>query len=114
LADAFAENSCGARHAADAVHGLRIGAVVLGVPALVLFVSFWGLWKSKPWGWWLALAVDVIVLAVFAYGTFDANSIEWDEVGITLCLLVLLVFLLLPKVRKFYWTGPVPQVEVSS
>ncbi len=39
--------------AADAIHGLKIGAAVLGAPGLLLLLAAIGLWRSKRWGWWL-------------------------------------------------------------
>jgi hypothetical protein len=91
--------------AADAVHGLKIGAAVLGAPALILLVATVGLWRSKLWGWWLALATDVVMLATFAYSTLDENTLETNEVAMTLSFAIFSVLLLLPKVRKFYWRG---------
>jgi len=89
--------------AADAVHGLKIGAAVLGAPAWILLVASVGLWRSKLWGWWLAL--DVVMLVAFVYSTLDENTIETDEVAMTLGFAIFSVLLLLPKVRKFYWKG---------
>lgn len=99
---------------ADAAHGLTIGAIATGIPTAISGISFWGLWKSKRWGWWLALVMNVIILATLAYGMVDENSVDMEEIVVTLCFMILPIFLLLPKVRKFYWTGPVPRVEASS
>jgi hypothetical protein len=91
--------------AADAVHGLKIGAAVLGAPALILLIATVGLCRSKLWGWWLALATDVVMLAAFAYSTLDENTIDAGEVAMTVGFAIFSILLLLPKVRKFYWTG---------
>ena len=44
---------------ADAVRGLRIGAAVLGVPAVITLIGVGGLLKRRTWGWILSLAIDV-------------------------------------------------------
>jgi len=41
---------------AGTVHGLLIGAVVLGIPALITLIGVLGLWKRRFWGWVLSLA----------------------------------------------------------
>src|SRR5882672_5619275 len=74
--------------AADAVRGLKIGAAVLGAPVLVLLLATVGLWKNKLWGWWLALATEVLMLATLAYSMLDDNTVDWDEIILTLCFLI--------------------------
>jgi uncharacterized membrane protein (DUF2068 family) len=88
--------------AADAAHGIMIGAVVIAGPALVLSVASWGLWTSKRWGWWTGILANLAVCGTLIYSTVDDNSIDWEEVGIAVCFAVLVILLLLPKVRKFY------------
>jgi len=89
--------------AADTVRGLLIGALVLGVPAVITLIGAVGLWKNHFWGWVLTLATDVGMLAVFAYGSFGENDREVDEIAMAAGFGVLLVLLLLPSVRQFYW-----------
>ncbi len=91
--------------AADTVHGLLIGAVVLGVPALITLVAAWGLWKRRFWGWALSLATDVGVLAVFVYNVVGENDREGDEIALAASFVVPIVLLLLPAVRKFFWNA---------
>jgi len=94
--------------AAETVHGLLIGAVVLGVPALITLVAAWGLWKRRFWGWALSLATDVGVLAVFVYNAVGENDREGDEIALAASFVVPIVLLLLPAVREYFWnaTGP--------
>ena len=94
--------------AAETVHGLLIGAVVLGVPALITLVAAWGLWKRRFWGWALSLATDVGVLAVFVYNVVGENDREGDEIALAASFVVPIVLLLLPAVREYFWnaTGP--------
>lgn len=95
--------------AADASHGLMIGAKVIAGPAIVSCISSWGLWKNKRWGWWLALVMHVIIFATLAYGTLNENSIDTEEIVVTLCFLVVPILLLLPRVRKAYWSSAASQ-----
>ena len=88
--------------AADTVHGLMIGAGVISGPAIVLCVSSRGLWKSKRWGWWMSVLVNLSLVGTLVYSTLDDNSIDWEQLGIAACFAVGSILLFLPKVRKFY------------
>lgn len=89
--------------AADTVRGLWIGAGVLGVPAVITLISVFGLWKGRFWGWVLAFATNVGMLAVVVYRMVSDGDRDTDEIAITAGIAVVLVLLLLPAVRKFYW-----------
>jgi hypothetical protein len=91
--------------AAETVHGLLIGAVVLGVPALITLIASWGLWKRRFWGWALSLATDVGVLAVFVYNVVGENDREGDEIALAASFVVPIVLLLLSAARKFFWNA---------
>jgi ABC-type tungstate transport system substrate-binding protein len=89
----------------ETVHGLLIGAAVLGVPALITLIAAWGLWKRRFWGWALSLATDVGVLAVFVYNVVGENDREGDEIALAASFVVPIVLLLLPAVRKVFWNA---------
>lgn len=89
--------------AADAAHGIRIGAAVITVPAVFAVVSTFGLWKERLWGWWIALLSNTLILGAMIYSTLDENSIDWDMAAVTVVSAILPILLLLPVVRKFYW-----------
>jgi hypothetical protein len=91
--------------AADTVHGLLIGALVLGIPALITLTAAWGLCKGKLWGWVLSLATDVGVLAVFTYDMLGESSRDSSDIALAVGFVVPLALLLLPQVRKFYWSA---------
>jgi hypothetical protein len=91
--------------ASETIHGLLIGAAVLGVPALITMIAAWGLWKRQFWGWVLSLATDVGVLAVFVYNIVGENDREGDEIALAAGLVVPIILLLLPGVRKFFWNS---------
>ena len=89
--------------AADTIHGLVIGAAVLGAPALFLIAALWGLWRNKRWGWWLALVTDVVIVATLVCSMIGQNSSDLTEPVWTMCFVVCAILLLLPMVRRFYW-----------
>jgi hypothetical protein len=88
---------------ADKVHGLLIGAVVLGIPALITLIGALGLWKERFWGWVLSLATDVGTLAVLVYSMVDERDWDGDDLSLAAGVFLPVILLLLPKVRTFYW-----------
>ena len=100
--------------AAETVHGLLIGAAVLGVPALITLIAAWGLWKRRFWGWALSLATDVGVLAVLVYNIVGESDRDGDEITLAAGFVVPAVLLLLPKVRKYYWNSATGSSTVSA
>ena len=92
------------------IAGLKIAAAVLLGPALVALAGWIGLWKEKLWGWWLTVLTDLGLVALLVYSMMDDgwHNIEWDVVVLSVIPLVLVIHLLLPKVRRFYWKGRVP------
>ena len=90
-------------NSADTVHELLIGAMVLGVPALITLIGVLGLWKRRFWGWVLSLATDVGTLAVLVYSMIDEGDWKGDEIALAAGFVVPVVLLLVPAVRKFFW-----------
>src|SRR6266852_9739243 len=80
--------------ASETVHGLLIGAVVLGVPALITLIAVWGLWKRRFWGWVVSLATDVGMLAVLAYEVIGESDREGDEIALATGFVAPIVLLL--------------------
>jgi uncharacterized membrane protein (DUF2068 family) len=95
------------QEAADTVRGLLIGALVLGIPAVITLIAAVGLWKGRFWGWVLSLATDVGMLAVLMYSMMDDNEIDTEMLVLTLGFVVPVVLLLLPAVRNFFWSAKV-------
>ena len=96
-----------AKDAAEDISGLKIAAIMFGVPAVVVLVGAFALWKDKLWGWWLALFTNAGLTAVLTYGLIDDG---WEDIDPSLILLTLatllpVVILLVPGVRRFYWSG---------
>lgn len=100
--------------AAETIHGLMIGAAVLGIPALITLVAAWGLWKSRFWGWVLSLATDVGVLAVLVYNVVGESDRDGDEIALAAGFVVPVVLLLLPAVRRFFWNAASAQPSVPA
>ncbi|HUM06295.1 MAG TPA: hypothetical protein VLT90_12600 [Terriglobales bacterium] len=100
--------------AADTVHGLLIGALVIGIPALITLIAAFGLWKGRFWGWVLSLATDVGIVAVLVYNTISEGDLEGDEIALAVGFLLPVILLLLPAVRKFFWTPSGRQVSAQS
>lgn len=91
--------------AANAVHGLRIAAGVVSIPAAITLIAAFGLWKGRFWGWVLSLATDVGVVAVFVYNAVGENDAEGGEIATVVGFLALVVLLLLPVVRRYFWNS---------
>ena len=90
---------------AETIHGLLIGAAVFGIPALVTLLAVFGLWKPRFWGWVLSFASDVGVLCVLLYSMIDERDLDSSESALAAVVVVPLVLLLLPGVRKFFWNS---------
>lgn len=98
--------------AADAVHGLKIGAAVLSIPALVLLLGVYGLWKGKLWGWWLAFLVNIGIETTLVYGVLEDGwrEAEREDIILAACFAIFPVLMLLPRVVKYYWRPSNPQL----
>jgi len=103
-------------HAAEAISGLRIAALVLGGPALAALAAWFGLWKLKRWGWWLTIVTDLVLAAAFAYSLVDDgwNNIDGAVVVLTVIAVLPVICLLLPRVRKSYWHGNGSEVPAGA
>lgn len=84
---------------------LRVAALIFAAPGLFSATGWYGLWKRRLWGWWLACICDWGVAAVFVYAVVDDgwSMIDWSLVGTTCCSLILPIWLVMPATRRFYW-----------
>lgn len=98
-------------HAAEEISGLRIAAAIVGCPAIVLLVAWIGLWKEKLWGWWLTVLADLGLVAIFVYSLIDDGwkNIDREVATLAVIAMVPVIWLLLPKVRRFYWRSGATQ-----
>ncbi len=94
----------GAERAAT-IEGLKLAIGIIAPMALVILFGAWGLLKEKLWGWWLSFLTDLGFFALFLYSMIDdgLNDIDWDVFAFTASSLVLVVWMLVPGVRRHYW-----------
>jgi len=91
----------------SSVQALKLAIGIIGPMALVVLAGAWGMLKGKLWGWWLAFLTDVGLFGIFLYSMIDdgLKDIDWDMFAFTAVALVLLGWLLVPVVRRFYWNS---------
>jgi len=105
-----------APNAKEDVSGLRVAAAVFIGPALLAFVAWYGLLKNRLWGWWVAMLDHLATTGLMTYSSLDDGwrSIDWESVGIAAMFATMVVFLLLPPVKRFYWESGSSSASVSS
>ena len=98
------------KDSADAIHGLKIGAIVLSIPVVIWLPGLDGMRKRQLWGWWLTLVTGLGMASIFVYSMIDDgwHSLNAEDAAITATFAVLPLLLLLPQVRKYYRT---PQAD---
>ena len=95
--------------------GFEIGAVIVAIPALLVTVSWYGLWKERLWGWWLAFFADVAIVGVLIYEMVDngVRNIDFPLAAImSIPSAIISVVLLMPKVRRFFWRSALSQARL--
>jgi uncharacterized membrane protein (DUF2068 family) len=101
--DAHSRHEAGAW--ADAGRSLEYGfAEYAGAAGAILLVSNYGLWKARRWGWWLAVVADALAVALIA--PHEVDNLHAGDVWVPLVFAMIVVFLLIPRVRKFYFGRP--------
>src|SRR5581483_7177579 len=85
--------------AASAIYGLRIGALVCGLLAVVTLTAALGLKKNNLWAYKLGAGIAWFMTAILGLGLFDERSVDWEVLWIMLPYLALAVFFLLPNTR---------------
>ncbi len=87
------------------VQALKLAIWIIGPTALILLLGAWGMLKDKLWGWWLAFLTDFAFFAIFLYSVIDdgLKDIDWDVFAFAGASLLLVVWLLVPSVRRHYW-----------
>ncbi len=75
--------------AKETVYGLKIAAGLFAIPALLGVVSTLGLWRGKPWGWWLTVVSNTLMFVALIYSMIDDGTLEWDMFALTVVSAVL-------------------------
>jgi hypothetical protein len=101
--------------AASAIQGLKIGALILGIPVVLWIPGLYAMWKGKRWGWWLTLITGLCTASVLVYSIIDDGwkAIDPDDVAVTAAFTIPPLLLFLPQVRKYYWhtnSNPSPAI----
>jgi len=96
------------KDAAEAVHGLKIGAAVVAAMAVPVLASAYGLFKRKLWAWIVALLVNVAGAVLMLWGpVLEHERMDRSDITFTAFFLVMVIVLLLPGVwRSFFSRAP--------
>jgi hypothetical protein len=87
-------------NAAGEVYGLMVGALVLGILAVLFAVCATGLWRFRRWGWVFSLALNALVVFLILWDVFIDRDYDPDSwTGLAL-FGIPMVLLLLPAVRR--------------
>lgn len=88
---------------------------ILGLFAVLVILSCWGLWKSKAWGWWLAMLTDLVGLVTFLWDPITRRVWpDMDELAFIVLLIVLVGLLLFPQVRRYFLRKKEKLLEVDT
>ena len=92
------------KDAPSAIQGLKIGALILGIPAVLWIPGIYAMWKRKRWGWCLTLITGLGTASVFVYSMIDDGwkALDPEDASVTAAFAILPLLLLLPRVRKYY------------
>jgi uncharacterized membrane protein (DUF2068 family) len=104
LALTRSKETLSAKDSAGEIQGLLIAAGTLVLPTICYCVGAYGMYKAKRWGWWVAVATNLVAAATFIFGIFDVDTheIDKDVIPFAVGFAVIAGWLLLPGVRKFY------------
>lgn len=87
---------------AETIHGLYLGAAIVGGAALVFLAGGVLLWKRWRIGWWMAMAMNLLMVFAFAYDPlFEHEPFFSEDTPLGLWFVVSVVLLFLPAVRRF-------------
>ena len=88
------------KDAAEAIHGLRIGAISCAVLALPTLISGVKLFKRRRWAYWLAVANLGMSTVALAAGTVVNFHIDRESFWVFFVFLVVFIFAVLPATRR--------------
>jgi phosphoribosylformylglycinamidine (FGAM) synthase-like enzyme len=89
------------KDAAQAVYGLKVGALAVGIFTLPVVVGAVGLWMRKRWARWVAALPNILFIGAMLWDpVIDRERPELDDAVITLIFIAMTVLLLLPAVGR--------------
>lgn len=89
------------QEAAGAIYGYKVAALAVSIVAVPNFLAGIGLWRMKPWGRWLAVAINGFTLATLLYGPiFEHESMDLADILTASTFAALLILFLLPVVGR--------------
>jgi hypothetical protein len=92
-----------APHAREAVHEVRLDALLVVLAAIATSFAAIGLWKRWTSGWALTLALGLTVALAMLWGpVFDHDHMEFDDMAVTAAYLLTIVLALLGPVVRWY------------
>jgi len=78
-------------------------AGILGAIGLLVLASCWGLWRTRRWGWWLALMINLGGLITFLWDPITRRvKPDSDELAFIIIFAVLAILLTFAPVRRLY------------
>jgi uncharacterized membrane protein (DUF2068 family) len=94
----------------------RASALVSALLGLLFGIGWYGLWRRKLWGWWLACICSWGFGARFVHVVLDVIIRNgWSVINrglvVPVCCLILPIWLVTPATRKIYW-NPTKASEV--
>lgn len=107
----FLTRQHGGSHSSSLDQAFNLAEGIFALLALVISVGVWGLAKNRLWGWWLALLTDTGLLVISIYMMIDYGLSKFDRgrFGSTVVAFVLVGWLFVPTVRRFYWAEAAPE-----
>ena len=87
----------------DAVHGLYLGAWGAGGCALLYGLVATELWFRRKWAWCLAIVVNGAFGGAILLDPLTERNWDWEDSWLGIVFAVIVVLLVLPSVRKFFF-----------
>jgi hypothetical protein len=88
--------------AAETVHALRLGAVVVGITVFPLLVSMAAIIRRWFWGGWYSLLIHVGFASIFIFDMIDEHAIDEAEMIIAAVCLAIAALYVTGPVRRYF------------
>ena len=88
------------KEAAEAIHGMRVGALSCAMLAVPTLLGGFKLFQRSRWGYWLVVANLGVCVAGLAAGSIASFREEQESLWVLLVFLVVFIFAVLPATRR--------------